>query len=323
MKPSRIGRIVQLLTTLQSGHRYTAAELAKLMGISRRTLFRDLKELSSIGVPYNFDRQTGGYQIDPEFFLPPVDLTLQEALGLLLLIHKGRSHLPVPFKNSLFLAGVKIENNLPQNIRKYCNTSLQNVSVKPSPHSPMDSLDGIFSKLQTAVRKNKKARLQYNSLYENQRIVTTLSPYHIMYNRRAWYVVGYSSMHKAIRTFKFNRIKEMKILQQGFMADKKFDAIEHFKKAWAIIPEGRMYDVRLRFAPKVAKNVAEVQWHNSQVTAINPDGSVTAEFRVDGLGEIGWWILGYGDQVEVIKPAKLRKHLAETAKRMATINKPN
>jgi proteasome accessory factor B len=35
---------------------------------------------------------------------------------------------------------------------------------------------------------------------------------------------------------------------------------------------------------------------------------------VDGLGEITWWILGYGDQVEVIAPAALRKTVVATAK---------
>ncbi len=96
MKLSRISRIVQILTTLQSGHGYSVDGLTKILGVSRRTVFRDLKELQAIGVPYHFDSKTGGYTIDPEYFLAPVDLNLQEALSLLLLIHKARRHLSVP-----------------------------------------------------------------------------------------------------------------------------------------------------------------------------------------------------------------------------------
>ena len=44
------------------------------------------------------------------------------------------------------------------------------------------------------------------------------------------------------------------------------------------------------------------------------------EFVIDGLGEIRWWILGYGDQVEVIKPKALRDKIAKTAQEMAKIN---
>ena len=66
-----------------------------------------------------------------------------------------------------------------------------------------------------------------------------------------------------------------------------------------MMPEGKIHHVRLLFSPKIANNVTEVQWHKTQQVARNPDGSATVDFRIDGLGEIIWWILGYGDQVEV------------------------
>jgi proteasome accessory factor B len=52
----------------------------------------------------------------------------------------------------------------------------------------------------------------------------------------------------------------------------------------------------------------------------NSDGSVTMEFRVDGLGEITWWILGYGDQVQVLRPAALRQKIVEIAKNTVKLN---
>ncbi len=90
-----------------------------------------------------------------------------------------------------------------------------------------------------------------------------------------------------------------------------------------MIQEGKIYHVKLRFAPKVAQNVAEVQWHGTQKTTFNEDGSLIAEFRVDGLGEISWWVLGYGDQVEVLAPAALRKQIAKIARRMVELNNTN
>jgi proteasome accessory factor B len=294
--------------------------LAKLVGVSRRTVFRDLKELQAIGVPYRFNAKTGGYGIDPEFFLPPIDLNLQEALSLLMLVHKARNHLPMPFKNSAILAGLKVENNLPAKIRQYCNATLQNISIRPDAYSPMDLLDRVFSQLQEAIWKNREVSLAYHSLYEGKDIATTLNPYHLMYNNRAWYVIGESSLHKSIRTFKLNRIRELEVLDRCFLNAKKFDVYEYLGRAWSMIPEGKIYHVKLRFAPKVAKNVTEVQWHNTQKTTFNEDGSLTAEFRVDGLSEISWWILGYGDQVEVLAPAALRKRIAKTAQRMVELN---
>ncbi len=313
--------MVQILTTLQSGHSYSTDDLAKLVGVSRRTIFRDLNELETIGVPYHFDSKIRGYRIDPGFFLPPIDLNLQEALGLLLLVHRGRNHLPIPFKNSVLLAGLKIESNLPIKIRRYCNATLRNISIIPDSYAPMDLLDEIFSQLQNAIRTNHKVKLHYTSLYEGKDLTIVLSPYHLMYNSRAWYTIGHSHMHGCIRTFKLNRIKELKVLDKCFIGDKRFNVHDYLGRAWSIIPEGRIYRVKLQFSRKVAKNVAEVRWHSSQKQTWKDDETLVVEFRVDGLGEIGWWILGYGDQVEVLSPKALRKHIASVARRMEEINK--
>ncbi len=91
---------MQILTTLQAGKNYTVSDLSKMFGTSRRTIFRDLKELQAIGVPYRYDTRTGGYMIEPEFFLPPIDLSLQEAMSLLLLAHKAKDQIQLPFKNN-------------------------------------------------------------------------------------------------------------------------------------------------------------------------------------------------------------------------------
>jgi proteasome accessory factor B len=127
-------------------------------------------------------------------------------------------------------------------------------------------------------------------------------------------------VHKSIRTFKLARIQKADILDDQFTDGDRFDLADYIGRAWSMIPEGRIYNVRLRFAPKVANNVAEVLWHDTQKVTHNPDGSTTLDFRVDGLGEITWWILGYGDQVEVLAPAALRTKIADIAKKIAEIN---
>ncbi len=63
----------------------------------------------------------------------------------------------------------------------------------------------------------------------------------------------------------------------------------------------------------VARNVAEVAWHKTQQLTWNEDRSLDFQVRVSGLNEISWWILGYGDQAEVRKPAALRQLIASRA----------
>ncbi len=313
MKQSRVSRIVKILTTLQSDEKYSPTDLENILGVSRRTVFRDLAELQSIGVPCKYDAKSRGYSIDPKFFLPPVDFNLAEALSLLMLVHKVRNHLPLPFRNSALLAGLKVENNLPAEVRNYCQASLQKVTIAPEQHATIKSLDTIYNTIQKAIRKKTVLRLSYHSLYEQQAINATLHPYHLLYKKRSWYVIGFSGFHKMVRTFNLGRIKAVEALGTHFTDGDNFDLYEYLGRAWSLIPEGKLYDVKLKFSPLVAHNVSEVQWHSTQQAQWNEDGSVTLSFRVDGLGEITWWVLGYGDQVQILAPAALRKRVLEKA----------
>jgi predicted DNA-binding transcriptional regulator YafY len=164
----RVGRVVRLLTTLSKtggklGRKYTAAELAKLFGVSRRTLFRDLKELQEIGIQPTLAHSRRGYTLLPEQFLPPINLSLREALGLLLLVHKMRSQIQMPFKHSALLAAMKIESCLPKHVKLYCEDVLAKISTKPSEQAPgptMPGLENKFTLLQSAAAAKKKVRVE-------------------------------------------------------------------------------------------------------------------------------------------------------------------
>ena len=214
MKSSRVGRVVQLLTTLSkaSGAKgYTTGELSRMFGVSRRTLVRDLKEIQDIGIQPLFSSSRRGYALPPEQFLPPINLNLQEALGLLLLVHKMRSQIQMPFKHSALLAAMKIESRLPPKVRRYCESALARISAKagaqvPAPTTP--GLDNIFALLQSAAAQQRKVCIDYDSLFDGKAIQCKLSPYHLLYNQRAWHVVGHSSLHKTIP----NRLEKITVL---------------------------------------------------------------------------------------------------------------
>lgn len=183
----------------------------------------------------------------------------------------------------------------------------------------MDLLDETFSVLQEAMVKKAVVRLHYclNSGREEE---TDLEPYHLFYGDYGWYVIGKSSFHKSIRTFKLNSIKVLEELNKCFADGHDFDVHEYFGRAWLMKPEGRLYNIKLRFSPQVARTVAQVQWHRTQTVTINKDGSAIIKFRVDGLGEITWWILSYGDQVQVLAPKILRERTAKIAMNIVNSN---
>jgi len=104
-------------------------------------------------------------------------------------------------------------------------------------------LDKTFAQLQEAIAKKHKVNIRYHSLFEGTIIDVELCPYHLLYNNRAWYVLGRSSLHKSIRTFKLNRIKESKTTDKCFLYGENFDVYDYLGRAWSMIPEGRIYNI--------------------------------------------------------------------------------
>lgn len=317
MSVSRVYRLLRLITLLQSGRGRTASELASELEVSRRTVFRDLNMLEMAHIPYYSEPGGAGYRISPHFFLPPINLTLTEALAVLMLAGRLKDPGRLPLLAHAAEAAAKIESSLPQSIRRHVGSVLERLHVRLGPTSRHDGLDETFHRLAAAVAEHKVCRLVYISFAERGQITTVVYPLRLVFCGRAWYLLAWSRNHRSVRTFKLGRIRRLTVLPRVFERPRNVDLDRYFGAAWSMIPEGKLHEVHLHFAPKVAGNVAEVRWHPSQRVEWNDDGSIEFQVTVDGLGEILWWVLGYGDQVEVRRPGELRRRVAEIAERVA------
>lgn len=317
MSISRIYRLLRLITLLQQSRGMSADQLAEELEVSRRTIFRDLNMLEMARIPYYFDPQSGGYRINRHFFLPPINLTLSESLAIMVMAGRTRGSAHLPLMAPAASAAMKVEGALPQSIRDYVGSVVENLQVRLGPTSGHEGLDQTFEELARAVAARSVCRLVYISFHEHGQIVATVHPLRLVFVNRAWYLIAWSVKHAQRRTFKLGRIRKLTVTDRTFPPPAGPVPEEAFGEAWCMIPEGTLYDVHLHFEPKVAGNVAEVHWHPSQHVQWNDDGSVQFHVRVDGLGEISWWVLSYGDQVEVLAPEPLRRRVAEVAARVA------
>ncbi|HUU22120.1 MAG TPA: YafY family protein [Phycisphaerae bacterium] len=322
MSISRIYRLLRLITLLQSGRGFSADELANELEVSRRTVFRDLNMLEMAHIPYYYDAERNGYRISRHFFLPPINLTLAESLAVLMLTGRLRGTGKLPLMTEASRAAMKVESALPPEIRQHVGSVLDRLGVSLGPTSRHEGIDDLFDKLIDAIVARKACRLVYISFLERRQIHATVHPLRLLFVNRAWYLIAHSPRHRQRRTFKLGRIRKLTVSDQTFVPPEDVDEADLFGAAWSMITEGRLYDIHLHFEKMVAGNVAEVQWHPSQQVDWNDDGSIEFRVRVDGLREITWWVLGYGDQVEVLAPEDLRRRIHEVADVVAARHQP-
>ncbi|MEX0719004.1 MAG: WYL domain-containing protein [Planctomycetaceae bacterium] len=317
----RIHRLLRLIELLQSGRGYNSTQLARECGVSRRTIFRDLKTLHDSGIAVRYDEERQTYALPARTMLPATELNLDEALALLILCQElGDAAQGIPFQRAARTAALKLTSSLPGALRDEATRLAANVSVQLDPHNPLDGSEAVFDLVQQALAHRRRIRFQYHSLFENGVINTLVSPYRLHFARRSWYVIGRSSLHRAVRTFNVGRIRQAELVDSTYDIPPRFSLDRHLGNAWRLIRErGRRRDVVVRFQPQVAHNVAEVQWHKTQRTTWNADGSLDLRVTVDGLGEIAWWILGYGEQAEVLEPPELREDLRRRFERLIEI----
>lgn len=279
------------------------------LGVSRRTLFRDLKMLKLAGVPYFYD-PSAGYRISDRFFLPPINLTVTETLGLMVLSKEAAARRSSPLMSPALSAIHKLINTVPEPMRTTCADMMSRISVDPGAATRGVSEASHYLTLQRCVDEGRSCLGVYKAPDQEQPFETMLDPYALHYSQRAWYLFARTDLHDDVRVLKLMRFHKLEQADRTFDPPEGFSIHDKIGNAWQLKPEGTEYDIELEFMPMVANNVAEVHWHASQQHEMLPDGHCRMTFRVDGLGEIAWWLCGYADQVIVRKPDKLRKKVA-------------
>lgn len=311
---------MNLIGRLQTGSGRGASALATDCGVSRRTVFRDLEVLREAGVPVGYNAEQETYRVDGAYYLPPTNFTPEEALSVLVLCHELGDSAGLPFYSPARTAALKLESSLPQRLREYVREITDAIQIRLRQTNPLDEHEPVYQRVVAALHVRQAVRIRYDSFAEHRHLSTKLFPYRLLFHRRSWYVIGRSSTHRAVRTFNVGRILAAEPLEERYRVPRRFNVERYLRNAWQLIPErGRDVEIFVRFSPLVARNVAEVLWHRTQRLSFAPDGSLEFRATISGIHEISWWILGYGDQAEVIEPPKLRQLIAKRLDGMSRV----
>jgi len=316
---SHIHRLFRLITLIQGQPNLGPPQLAELLDRTERTIFRDLAILKEAGVPIDINPETGGYIIRKDFFLRPVDLTLEEALALLLLAEQVGGHQQLPHLQEAGKAAEKLRTILPRQFGDMIDEILPRTTVSLARRSNEPTAD-VYDAVRNAISEKRALECAYGSPRGDPTAAETrfrFDPYAIYYGQRAFYVIGKHHGHGDIRTLKLSRFNCCRRTDTPYMIPEDFSLASHFGKAWRMMPHGQLYKIRLQFSAKVAETTADTHWHDSQQEEDGPDGSTILSFEVDGLEEIIYWILSYGEHCRVLEPPELAERVSEMHRKAA------
>jgi len=309
MDYSRTHRLLKILTLIQGEKGWTSKRLALECGVTERTIFRDMKMLEGANIPYFFDEETKGYRVRKDFFMPPVQLTLDESLALAALAERVGGDEQVPFTEAAGKAISKVRSVLPQSIRTELEKIEDHVAIKLAAANPPEAARDVYQFVRAALAKKVALRCRYDSLGKDAKKrandLFLLKPYTLFFSQRAWYVVGYHEGRKEVRCLKLNRFTKLEVTDESFTIPKTFSLEKHLGNAWRMIRGKRTFEVELWFDPQFADTVSDTHWHRTQEIEWHEDGSITFCCKVDGLDEIVWWVLSMGPHCVVKKPKEL------------------
>ncbi|MEU5766850.1 helix-turn-helix transcriptional regulator [Streptomyces asoensis] len=242
-------RLLQLLSLLQTPREWPGGELAGRLGVSRRTVRRDIDRLRDLGYPVQATMGSdGGYRLVAGKAMPPLVLDDEEAVAIAVGLRAGAGHALEGVDEASVRALAKLEQVLPARLR-------HRVSTLQAATTPLTSGDGAsiapetLTVIASTVAGQERLRFGYRAKdgTESRRLT---EPHRLVSTGQRWYLVAYDLGREDWRTFRVDRIGD------PFATGARFtprepptgSAAEYLRRSIQRRPDAYEYDIDVTFA---------------------------------------------------------------------------
>ena len=122
---------------------------------------------------------------------------------------------------------------------------------------------------------------------------------------RANYLVAADRESGRIQTFRLDRMSAVRAEEGVATPPADFDLQAYASQSFGIYQD-EIEDVVLKVSPAGADEARAWRWHPTQSVEDQPDGGVEVRFRASGMRELAWHLFTWGEQVQIVSPARLR-----------------
>jgi predicted DNA-binding transcriptional regulator YafY len=312
----QVERIIKILQRLALNREVTVNKLYDYFDrrVPKRTLQRDLVEISAAGIPLmtrpGNGRELIWYLEESYLRFIPATIGTQELVASYFLE-----------RLATVCRGTSLETDIQSLFSKAKQLVSPEVFRSDEGFDPGRGLFGAtfmgyidyashsatIETLVKAATERQRCRFQYRSTWRSQISEFVAEPYLILYHKGALYGVVYVPHHENYIFLPVQRIREVEPLDEKFERDEDFSLESLREGRFGIFGyEGlKPEKVVLKFDAGIAEVVAERIWHPSQKLTHNDDGSLAMELRTVISDELRSWVAGWMDYVEVVRPKTL------------------
>jgi predicted DNA-binding transcriptional regulator YafY len=313
----RNSELIRQWTLLQkiAGERgNTIPTLAATLGVSTRTIRRDLAALQEAGFPVYDDTINGTkfWRLKTKSLgaLARSGLTFSELCALYfsraLIECFAGTHLLADVQSALD----KFESALTPQMKKFIDRLPRAVTAKPvgAKHQGPTTYQ-VIARLLEAILHQRVVTMRYHSQASRKEKDYVIHPYRLVHVQGGLYLMAFVPAYSELRTFAVERIRRAALAQQSFepVTELESDPFRHSLGAY----RGATSTVQLRFHPRIASYISERSWHPSQRLKERPDGSIVMTLEVCDDYALRSWILSFGRAVRVLAPEELVDWMTE------------
>lgn len=304
---SEILRLYKYKSLLSGKRVISTRQLMEQLEISRATLKRDIAKLrDQFQLPVRFDRDSGGYCLEPEargHELPGIWLERGEIATLSALQHLLVQLQPGAVSGKFDVLGQPLATLMKR--QGIDGVGLER-RIRLLPARKRRVTPACLDATCLATVTRRRLRIVHWHRGEARTLEREVSPQRLVLYRDNWYLAAWCHLREAFRLFALDAVREARILAADAHEMEPARVEETLTAGYGIFPGKPRHWAVLRFQPSRARWVADEVWHPRQVTRQLADGSLELKLPYADDRELVDEILRFGPDVLVIEPQPLR-----------------
>ncbi|WP_432097622.1 helix-turn-helix transcriptional regulator [Streptomyces sp. bgisy100] len=299
-------RLLRLLALLQDRRAWPGKGLADRLGVSPRTVRRDIDKLRLLGYPIHaVGGVGGGYELAAGASLPPLLLDDEEAVAVAVGLRTAVGGAVTGIAETSVRALAKLDQVLPSRLRHQVNTLSSALITIPMPGPTVGP--STLTAIASTVRDKERLRFDYLS-HDGTESVRDTEPYRLVHNGRRWYLFAWDTGREDWRRFRVDRMT-LRIPTGPRFTPRPLpteDLADYLAKGLTTDPH--RYRAVLTMHGSAADVAEEVPPTLGVVEPVDDD---TCLLRIgsDSLDHLAVWVAAFGFEFEVNEPVELIERL--------------